>query len=249
MVLGLDHDSSRWLLFYFPVSWLTQFGHGLVTTVVGPTQPYLARNTGVDIDTINLVWTFGFFGYMVGSLGTSFIFKEYLKADWAKLVFLSVTICATGAIMIILPFTSSFAVLVTARLLQILALGAFCTADASLIVSLLGPEKSRPFTMAFHALIGAGFLAATFLVRPFLPDNKNTDIDQICGRANQTDPSTSQDMEESLGSQEDPALSVVSEGVPTIAWPFIISGAWCIVFSFGFLVLAKLPYKVTLCLY
>ena len=43
MVLGLDHDSSRWILFYFPVSWLTQFGHGLVTTVVGPTQPYLAR--------------------------------------------------------------------------------------------------------------------------------------------------------------------------------------------------------------
>ena len=50
----------------------------------------------MDIDTINLVWTFGFFGYMVGSLGTSFIFKEYLKADWAKLVFLSVTICVTG---------------------------------------------------------------------------------------------------------------------------------------------------------
>ena len=53
--------------------------------------------------------------------------------------------------------------------------------------------------MAFHALIGAGFLAATFLVRPFLPDNKNMDIDQICGRANQTDSSTSsaQDTEES----------------------------------------------------
>ena len=45
--------------------------------------------------------------------------------------------------MLLLPFTSSFAVLVTARLLQILALGAFCTADASLIVYLLGPEKSR----------------------------------------------------------------------------------------------------------
>ena len=45
--------------------------------------------------------------------------------------------------MIFLPFTSSFALLVTARLVQILALGAFCTADASLIVYLLGPEKSR----------------------------------------------------------------------------------------------------------
>ena len=96
MVLGLDPDSSRWLLVYFPVSWLTQFGHGLVTTVVGPTQPFLAQNTGVDIATINLVWSFGFFGYIIGSLGTSFIFKEYLKQDWAKLVFLSVTICLTG---------------------------------------------------------------------------------------------------------------------------------------------------------
>ena len=43
MVLGLDSDSSKWILIYFPVSWLTQFGHGLVTTVVGPTQPYLAK--------------------------------------------------------------------------------------------------------------------------------------------------------------------------------------------------------------
>ena len=40
------------------------------------------------------------------------------------------------------------------QLLQIMALGAFCTADASLIVFLIGPEKSRPFTMAFHATIG-----------------------------------------------------------------------------------------------
>ena len=45
--------------------------------------------------------------------------------------------------MIVLPLTSSFAVLVTARLLQILSLGAFCTADAGLIVYMLGPEKSR----------------------------------------------------------------------------------------------------------
>ena len=101
------------------------------------------RNTGVQIDTINLVWTFGFFGYMVGSLGTSFIFKEYLKKDGAKLIFLWLTICLTGVIMIFLPFTSSFALLVTARLLQIMSLGAFCTADASLIVYLLGPIKSR----------------------------------------------------------------------------------------------------------
>ena len=49
----------------------------------------------------------------------------------------------TQAIMLVLPLTSSFALLVSARLLQILSLGAFCTADASLIVYMLGPEKSR----------------------------------------------------------------------------------------------------------
>ena len=38
MVLGLPSQQTRWLAVYFPVSWLTQFGHGLVTTVVGPTQ-------------------------------------------------------------------------------------------------------------------------------------------------------------------------------------------------------------------
>ena len=56
----------------------------------------LLRNTGVDIATINLVWTFGFFGYMVGSLATSFVFKEYIKSEKAKLSFLAITICITG---------------------------------------------------------------------------------------------------------------------------------------------------------
>ena len=63
-----------------------------------------------------------------------------------------------------------------------MALGAFCTADASLIVFLLGPTKSRPFTMAFHATIGAGFLAATFLVRPFLPQSEDAG-QEICSRS------------------------------------------------------------------
>eukprot|EP00090_Calanus_glacialis_P002229 TRINITY_DN11674_c0_g1_i1.p1 TRINITY_DN11674_c0_g1~~TRINITY_DN11674_c0_g1_i1.p1 ORF type:complete len:456 (-),score=102.67 TRINITY_DN11674_c0_g1_i1:161-1528(-) len=235
MVLGLDPDSSKWICVYFPVSWLTQFGHGLVTTVVGPTQPYLAKNTGVDIATINLVWTFGFFGYMVGSLATSFVFKEYIKSEKAKLSFLAITICITGIIMFFLPFTSSFALLVIARLVQIMALGAFCTADASLIVYLLGPEKSRPFTMAFHALIGAGFLAATFLVRPFLPDSGDQDTDEICGRSNSTKAQNGVTVESTVA---DDVL------IPTIAWPFIISGAWCVIFSIGFLILARLPYKM-----
>ena len=34
-------------------------------------------------------------------------------------------------------------------------------------------------------------------------------------------------------------------GVPGIAWPFLISGAWCIASSLGFLVLSKyMPYII-----
>ena len=57
--------------------------------------------------------------------------------------------------------------------------GAFTTADESLVVYVLGPVRSRPFTMALHALIGAGFLAATFLVRPFLPSSEVIRSDKV----------------------------------------------------------------------
>ena len=40
--------------------------------------------------------------------------------------------------------------------------------------------------MAFHALIGAGFLAATFLVRPFLPESEIGDMEEICGGGNES---------------------------------------------------------------
>ena len=33
--------------------------------------------------------------------------------------------------------------------------------------------------MAFHALIGSGFLAATFLVRPFLPSSEVGILDKM----------------------------------------------------------------------
>ena len=95
--------------------------------------------------------------------------------------------------------------------------------------------------MAFHALIGAGFLAATFLVRPFLPSSE-MDTEDICGGGAAQDNITS--MSAAADVVNTTAAATAEEGIQSIAWPFIISGAWCIIFSFGFLVLAKLPYKV-----
>ena len=104
---GFSGSEIRWLACYFASSWLTNFGHGLVVTVVGPTQLYvsllsvynnyywgtqiihkknqnkltsikfqIAQNVDVAKDTINLLWTFGFLGYLVGSFATGFVFKE-----------------------------------------------------------------------------------------------------------------------------------------------------------------------------
>ena len=63
--------------------------------------------------------------------------------------------------------------------------------------------------------------------------------EEICGW--ETSANTTESQEVSVVSSEagDAAL------VPIIAWPFIISGAWCMIFSFGFLLLAKLPFKVS----
>ena len=60
--------------------------------------------------------------------------------------------------------------LILARCIQNICIGAYITADTSLVVYTMGPIKSRPFTFALHSLVGVGFLAGTFLVKPFLPE-------------------------------------------------------------------------------
>jgi hypothetical protein len=42
------------------------------------------------------VWTFGFLGYLVGSLLTGLVFQPRVRTAAAKLVFLFFTICLTG---------------------------------------------------------------------------------------------------------------------------------------------------------
>ena len=114
---------------------------------------------------------------------------RYFTSACAKLTFLCASIGLTGLLMAALPFMTSFPLLVLTRGLQNVALGAYITADASLIVYTMGPVRSRPFTNALHACVGVGFLIATFLVRPFLPDDgaAEKERDAVCGRANQTE--------------------------------------------------------------
>ena len=66
----------RFYGFLVASSWLCNIAHGLTITILGPTQIYLARNVGVNIDTINLVWSFGFLGYMAGSFAAGMAYKQ-----------------------------------------------------------------------------------------------------------------------------------------------------------------------------
>ena len=53
--------------FYVPVAWCLHISHGMMNTVIGPSQLYLARNVGLELSQINFVWTFGFIGFVLGS--------------------------------------------------------------------------------------------------------------------------------------------------------------------------------------
>ena len=141
--------------------------------------------------------------------------------------------------MITLPLIDNFGFLIFARCVQNICLGAYITADTSLVVYTLGPIKSRPFTFALHSLIGVGFLAATFLVTPFLPESEGQDnsFEQLCTRGADNSNATHTSVETSVHNEP-------YWGVRKIAWPFIITGIWCIVFSLGYAILGCLPYRM-----
>ena len=164
----------------------------------GPMQPYLAYNLATDTSTINLVWTLGFSGFLIGSILTSHIFTKYLTSSRLKLSFMSSILLLTGLSTLLMPFMPNLPLLLACRFLQVFQMsfasfvpfwistssplfvsilhilqfagyGIFLTADSVLLVFALGPKRSRPFINALHFFISIGFLMGTFLVQPFLP--------------------------------------------------------------------------------
>ena len=59
------------------------------------------------------------------------------------MLFLWLTFLGNGGLMISLPFINNFAGMVCVRCLQNICLGAYITADTSLVVYTMGPVKSR----------------------------------------------------------------------------------------------------------
>jgi hypothetical protein len=163
-----------------------------------------------------------------------------------KLIFIGSVLGIGSVGLIIIPFVRSFEALIAIRCIQNVLLGAFITADCTIPIFTMGPDKSRPFTNALHAMVGVGFLAGTILVRPFLPADATAakDRDEVClsmsGNATATAVTTTTaalPAAVTTEEEEDPIETLL--GIDKIAWPFIITGVWCVFFSFGYIILGE----------
>ena len=50
-------QKRKWLIFFLTVAFSGHAGLGMALAIFGPTQPYLGRQTGVSVDTVNYIWT------------------------------------------------------------------------------------------------------------------------------------------------------------------------------------------------
>ena len=225
--------------------------------VAGPMQPFLAYNLQTDTQTINLVWTLGFLGFLVGSLITSHIFTRCLDTSAKKLLFMSAVMFITGLATLCLPFIMNLPLLLIARFIQVvqifwacvwlvnnvmfifqfLGYGLFLTADSIVLVFTLGPEGSRPFMQALHFFVSIGFLTGTFLVQPFLPSKREL-VCMLESKTNTTTDVTPSGSNDEISNQPQEELVIPQlYGIQTICWPFIISGVWCTLVAIGYIVL------------
>eukprot|EP00093_Oithona_nana_P012844 12844.XXX_850863_849522_1 [CDS] Oithona nana genome sequencing. len=138
----------------------------MALAIFGPTQPYLGRQTGVSVDTVNYIWTARSLGVVLTSLITAFTFRQYCRSTQAKLYFLAASEIITGIFVLSTPFTTSFPLLLLLVTLYGMGLGMFDTCDNSLMVYIFGPQRSRPFTQSVHSFVGAGFVAGILLSKP-----------------------------------------------------------------------------------
>jgi len=216
MTLGED---TPWLLTYFPVAWTAHICQGLAMGIFGPTQPYLAQNVGVASQKINFIWTVRAFGSCFATVVTGMVFKSLVRERWHKLMFLAVCVLLTGLFIGLVPWTSAFELLLTTVLLAGIFIGSLDTASNSLVLFMLGPDRSPPFTQSLHAFVGMGFVLGSLIVRPFLPDTE--DSSAVCDKEEAL--SFSNVTQDAVGVDHVVQVeNLPSTKIPVLAWPFLI---------------------------
>ena len=77
-----------------------------------------------------------------------------------------------SVVFYVVSLVSIYSCLFPAILLAGVFLGSLDTASNSLVLYMLGPDRSPPFTQSLHAMVALGFMLGSLVIRPFLPDNQ-----------------------------------------------------------------------------
>jgi len=108
---------------------------------------------------------------------TSIVFRRFICKSWQKLAFLALCLLLSGGFGLLVPLISSFPLLLPALLGAGFFIGSYNTANNSLVVYMLGPDKCPPYIQSLHAFTSAGFVLSSLVVRPFFPE---VNVDAIC---------------------------------------------------------------------
>ena len=119
---------------------------------------FFVLKVGVPNKEINFIWTGRALGTCIAAVITSFVFRLYIKKSWQKLTFLAFGLLGTGFFILLIPWITSFSFLLSSLLLVGFCLGCFDSADNSLFVYMLGPDRSGPFIQSLHAAVALGFM-------------------------------------------------------------------------------------------
>ena len=116
-------------------------------------------------------------------------------------------------------------------------LGCLDTASNSLVVWMLGPERSPPFTQSLHAMVAMGFVLGSLIVRPFLPDREEDRM--ICDRLRHDNLSLISDSHDGAQTPQQDNLQLAAQSVLPLGWPFFIVCLIHTVTALGYLALSN----------
>lgn len=139
--------------------YFTFVGLGMVMSMLGPTLPDLAAQTGVPLDRAGLLFSTRSLGYMTGVLLAG---RFYDRLPGHPLLAAALTAAALS--MLVVPAVSSFWLL--AGLITVMGVAA-STLDVggnTLLVWASRPERVGPAMTTLHFAFGVGALAAPLLV-------------------------------------------------------------------------------------
>ena len=128
-------------------------------------------------------------------------------------------------------------------------LGCLDTASNSLVLYMLGPLRSPPFTQSLHAMVALGFTLGSLVVRPYLSeDQDNSDI--VCDASAQNNTINSNTTAFVISDDSsDPSINIDAKNIPNLVWPFSIICLVHIVCAVGYLGISRLYISLTKIVY